>query len=186
MKKIAVILTVLLGVPATAYAWPWSQDMMNQPSIKPQEGTPKAFPKRSVPTTGIATKFKSRDDDGINELVNPEAATPLSITQGKTLYTIYCAACHGASGRGDTNPGQLMGASDLTSDYVQKELTEGWIWATITFGGAVMPAYGVTNEATEGRGSNDLSVTERWHVVNYLKHQLAGDAQASAPAAAPN
>jgi len=32
-----------------------------------------------------------------------------------------------------------------------------------------MPAYGVPNE--QG-GSNDLSVEERWHVVNYLKNGL--------------
>lgn len=178
MKKIAVILTVLLALPATAYAWPWSQDMMNQPSIKPQEGTPKAFPKRSVPTTGFATKFLSRDDDGIEELVNPVAATPESIAEGKTLYAIYCASCHGKTGQSESPIAEKIGAMVLTDEYVQVDSTEGWIWGTITFGGAVMPAYGVPNEETDYRGANDLSVTERWHVVNYIKHQLKADAEA--------
>ena len=53
------------------------------------------------------------------------------------------------------------------------------MWGTITFGSFVMPAYGVPGE--QG-GSNDLSVEERWHVVNYVKHALVADAQAKAAA----
>jgi len=41
-----------------------------------------------------------------------------------------------------------------------------------------MPAYG---KPGEGGGSNDLSVEERWHVVNYVRHALT---QATSPAVA--
>jgi hypothetical protein len=65
--------------------------------------------------------------------------------------------------------------------YVQENLTEGWIFGTITFGSYVMPAYGVpsTKPGSNGKrlGSNDLTVEERWDVVNYVRHQLVKDGQ---------
>ncbi|MCL5669588.1 MAG: hypothetical protein M1392_06475, partial [Gammaproteobacteria bacterium] len=48
--------------PALVWAWPWSQDMMNQPSVKPQEGVPKPFPRHSVPVQGIPTEYNSREE----------------------------------------------------------------------------------------------------------------------------
>jgi hypothetical protein len=65
-----------------------------------------------------------------------------------------------------------IGAINLREDYVQKELTEGWIFGTITFGSFVMPAYGDPMGREDRRGANDLSVEERWNVVNYVKHGL--------------
>ncbi|RMH21144.1 MAG: hypothetical protein D6698_03130, partial [Gammaproteobacteria bacterium] len=53
---------------------------------------------------------------------------------------------------------------------------DGWIWGTITFGSYVMPAYGAPAMRPDKRGSNDLNVEERWHVVNYVKHGLRHDA----------
>ena len=178
MKRMVVILAALT-VPATALAWPWSQDMMNQPSIKPQEGAMTPFPSRSIPVMGIPTKVANRDE--AKELVNPFMATAASIKKGRTLFRIYCSACHGLAGKADSPISPKIGAIDLTDDYVQKSLTEGWIWGTITFGSYVMPAYGVPGE--QG-GSNDLSVEERWHVVNYVKTGMVVEAKEADAAAA--
>ena len=41
---------------------------------------------------------------------------------------------------------------------------EGYIFGTVTFGGAFMPSYG-----------NDLSPSEIWDVVNYVRHGLVPD-----------
>lgn len=176
MKKTSLILAALV-LPSVALAWPWSQDMMNQPSIKPQEGAMTPFPKRSIPVTGIPTKVASREE--ARDMVNPISASESSIKKGRKLFKIYCSACHGLTGRADSPVSNKIGAIDLTDDYVQKNLSEGWVWGTITFGSFVMPAYGVPGE--QG-GSNDLSVEERWHVVNYVKHALVADAQAKAAA----
>lgn len=169
-----------LLVPALGFAWPWSQDMMNQPSIKPQEtdnsGKLYQFPKNSVPTQGIQTKVANRDEAG--KLVNPIPVTPESLKTGERLFKIICSACHGMDGKASSPVSPKIGAIDLTTEYVQKQLTEGWIWGTITFGSAIMPAYG---KPGEGGGSNDLSVEERWHVVNYVRNELT---KASAPAVA--
>lgn len=176
--KISLIL-VMMGVPAAVLAWPWSQDMMNQPSIKPQEGAMTPFPKRSVPVMGIPTKVANREES--KGLENPIPATEESIKIGRTLFRIYCSACHGLSGKADAPVSQKVGAIDLTDDYVQKTLTEGWVWGTITFGSYVMPAYGVPNE--QG-GSNDLTVEERWHVVNFIKTGMLVEAKEAEEAAA--
>ena len=178
MKKLCVIL-VILATPSVALAWPWSQDMMNQPSIKPQEGVMTPFPSRSVPVMGIPTKVANRDE--AKTLVNPIMATAESIKKGRTLFRIYCSACHGLAGKADSPISPKIGAIDLTDDYVQKSLTEGWLWGTITFGSYVMPAYGVPNE--QG-GSNDLTVEERWHVVNYVKTGMVVEAKRADAAAA--
>ncbi len=175
MKRKAKTLIIAAALaPSLAFAWPWSTDMMNQPSIKPQEGPPAAFPKRSIPVMGIPTKVKNRDE--ANDLKSPVEATEASLKKGKYLFTIICSACHGLSGKADSPVSEKIGAIDLTTDYVQETLTEGWIWGTISFGSAIMPAYGVPNE--QG-GSNDLSPEERWHVVNYVKKQLVKDAAGS-------
>jgi len=165
---------VMLALPTAVLAWPWSTDMMNQPSIKPQEGKMTPFPARSVPVTGIPTQVVSREET--RDMTNPMPVTDASLKKGRTLFRIYCAACHGLTGKAESPVSNKIGAIDLTDDYVQKSLTEGWVWGTITFGSFVMPAYGVPGE--QG-GSNDLSVEERWLVVNYVKHGLLKETQAA-------
>ncbi len=183
MKYRGALLLVLsasiLLVPSVVLAWPWSTDMMNQPSLKPQEthnGKIFSFPARSVPTIGVQTKVADREE--ARDLQNPIAVSAASLKIGKRMFVIYCSACHGLSGKADSPISPKIGAIDLTTEYVQKDLTEGWIFGTITFGSAIMPAYG---KPGEGGGSNDLSVEERWHVVNYLRNELA---KQSAPAVA--
>jgi len=174
MKSTAKKLIVAAAfVPTVAFAWPWSTDMMNQPSIKPQEGTPAAFPTRSIPVQGIPTQASNREET--RGMKNPIEPTEASLAKGKDLFKIICGACHGNDGTANNPVAERIGAISLVDDYVQ-ELDEGWIWGTITFGSYVMPAYGVPGP--QG-GSNDLSPEERWHVVNYLKHQLVKDTAAS-------
>ncbi len=173
MKKLLVALAMF---PSLALAWPWSTDMMNQPSIKPQEGVMVPFPKRSIPVTGIPTKVANREE--AKGLHNPIPVSAASLAKGRVLFRIYCSACHGLTGKADSPVSPKIGAISLVDDYVQKNLTEGWIFGTITFGSYVMPAYGKPSGRDDLRGSNDLSVEERWNVVNYIKHGLAKDAQA--------
>ena len=176
MRRIIILMTVLM-VPSAVLAWPWSQDMMNQPSIKPQEGKGEMypFPSRSIPVFGIPTKVANREES--KGLKNPIPVSAESIKKGRRLFRIYCAACHGLTGKAESPVAGKIGAIDLTDDYVQTNLTEGWIWGTITFGSFVMPAYGVPTADPAKGGSNDLSVEERWHVVNYVKNELKNEAK---------
>lgn len=175
MKKISLALALLL-TPALAQAWPWSQDMANQVSTKPQEsvnpGNPgmTAFPKRSVPVSGTTTIVK--DAAAADKLKNPVPADEKSVAAGGKLFEIYCAVCHGKEGKGDGLVGAKLALKpyDLSADMT-KARSDGFIWGYLTFGGAVMPTYG-----------NDLSPTERWHVVNYVR-KVVQKADAAAPAA---
>lgn len=162
MKKLSLAVALLL-TPALAQAWPWSQDMANQVSIKPQESADPAnpgmrpFPKRSVPVPGTMTIVK--DSAAADKLVNPVAADEKSVAKGAGLFAIYCTPCHGKEGKGDGLVGAKLALRpyDLSQDST-KQRTDGFIWGYLTFGGAVMPTY-----------ANDLSPTERWHVVNYVR-----------------
>jgi mono/diheme cytochrome c family protein len=169
-RLISLLLCVL--APATALAWPWSRDMADQISIKPQ-ALPMPFPKRSVPVPDTPTTHLA-DRDAAAKLANPIPATPESIHKGQQLFTIYCVPCHGVSGKGDGLVGEklLLRPFDLTS-AAMKEIPDGLVFGYITFGGAVMPVY-----------ANDLSPTERWHVANYVRNVLArpgATAQAKSP-----
>jgi mono/diheme cytochrome c family protein len=159
MKK-TVWFTLLLLTPSFAYAWPWSTDMMNQISIKPQ-AKPIPFPERSVPVPGTATTYV-RDQDYATKMPNPVQPTAESVEKGKQLFMIYCTPCHGTSGTGNGTVGEklILRPFDLTSDAVQS-LPDGFIFGYLTFGGAVMPSY-----------ANDLSPTERWNVINFVHHGL--------------
>ena len=187
MKLAKYVLAGLL-VPGAAFAWPWSTDMVNQPSIKPQEGVMTPFPARSIPIQGIATEVANRDE--AKGLTNPIPATEESLKKGRTLFRIICAACHGLTGSAESPVSNKIGAIALNDDYVQKNLTEGWVFGTITFGSFVMPAYGRPTAREDQRGANDLTVEERWHIVNYVKHGLVNEkpaahtADAATPAAA--
>ncbi len=172
MRKYTWCLALTLLVPAPAHAWTLWTEMIHQISIKPQ-ANPIPFPKRSVPVPGTAT-MRVQDQESATNLPNPIPATAASINTGKQLFMIYCTPCHGTSGTGNGTVGEKLSVRpfDLTSEGVQA-LPDGFIFGYLTFRGTVMPSY-----------ANDLSPTERWHVVNYLHHGLnpAAPQQAEAQA----
>lgn len=168
MRKLSLAVS-LLFVPCLAQAWPWSQDMANQISVKPQESPDPAnpgmtpFPSRSAPVKG--TTVLVEDLDAAKKMVNPVPVTPQSVATGKHLFEIYCTPCHGFTGVGDGLVGQklIMQPFNLTSsntmhDWHSPDYPDGYIFGYMTLGGAVMPSY-----------ANDLSPTERWNVVNYVR-----------------
>lgn len=165
---------VSLLAPSLAHAWPWSHDMANQVSIKPQESAGetglgmKVFPRRSVPVAGTSVYVK--DLETATKMANPVPADAKSVDTGRRLYEIYCTPCHGQSGTGDglvgakliMKPWNLTPSNEIHS-WDPREYPDGHIWGYITLGGAVMPGY-----------ANDLSANERWHVVNYVRKVLQG------------
>ena len=183
MKKLSLAIALLLA-PALAQAWPWDHDMMNQISVKPQESVDanqpgmKEFPKRSVPVAG--TTIYVKDAEAAFKMTNPIPVSAKSVASGGRLFTIYCTPCHGKSGTGDGLVGEklLLKPYNLTSSNDQhpwntKEYPDGYIFGVVTLGGAVMPSY-----------ANDLSASERWDVVNYIRAVLQKSPAAAKPIAA--
>ena len=165
MKKLTLAIA-LLTVPAMAQAWPWSKDMSEQISIKPQESVDPAhpgmanYPKHIVPVPGTTVYVENKA--AAAKMKNPVAATQKSLEFGGKMFGIYCTPCHGYKGKGDGLVGRkLMIQPFNLTDARSRGLSDGYIFGMMTFGGVVMPSY-----------ANDLSPKERWNVVNYVRHVL--------------
>ena len=151
---LTVALILFLGT-GLAYGWPWSTDMVRQPSVKRQTA-PRVSPAESVPIQGKEPSM-DRIEAG-KKLQNPVEATAASVENGKRLFNTYCASCHGPEARGDGPVAKkFIPPPDLTLQ-VFRQRPDGFIYETIRNGGPLMPSQG---EA--------LLPRERWDVVNYLR-----------------
>lgn len=90
-------------------------------------------------------------------LVNPTDSTVQVIAEGKALFSIYCIACHGATGQGDGTVGKVfLGVPPYNLGRV-KDLPEGQIFHTITYGrGRMMPH------------ASQVAVEDRWKIARYV------------------
>lgn len=160
---------VLLCSVGNVWALPWSKDMVDQPSVKPQEAEVHEVP-GTVPSTGKEAMPVPRDLaevvrarlEAARTLSNPVAADEQSIARGKWVYEIHCLVCHGSEGKGDGPVGKkfVPPPMDLTTDYVRLQ-AEGQIFYTITHGGVAMPFY-----------RDAIDAIDRWHIINYMKSEL--------------
>jgi putative copper resistance protein D len=91
--------------------------------------------------------------------------TPESVGRGRDLFLAHCAACHGASGRGDgpAGAGLLQQPADLTAAHTADHTPGDIFWWVSRGLGLAMPAF-----------ADRLSPEERWHVVNFVR-ALSGD-----------
>ncbi|MFQ5802954.1 MAG: c-type cytochrome [Candidatus Methylomirabilales bacterium] len=152
-------LIAFLGVAALAYLLPRipaTTDMVDQPSLKPQE-RPFLPPPHAVPIHGRERQMDILE--AAETLQNPVDATPASIEQGKWFFEIYCLVCHGPHARGDGPIARKLEnpPDDLTQESTIEQ-TDGYLYTVIREGGAGMPAQ------AEG-----LLPRERWDIVNYLR-----------------
>src|SRR5206468_3230399 len=92
-------------------------------------------------------------------VVNPLRDSEVAPRAGVELYRSYCVPCHGANGSGVDGPiaGYFPRVGDLRSSDVQRH-GDGWLYAMITNGTDLMPAYG-----------HELEPRERWAVVAFVR-----------------
>lgn len=125
-----------------------------QPSFNPMED-PLPIPAQSIPIEGPAYIA------GLGAPDNPIEADEVSIERGKLLYAVNCAQCHGADGSGNGPIAPFLTEkkpANLQSDATQAK-SDGTLFLTVTNG--VPQAMPSLNE--------NLTVRERWDVVNYLR-----------------
>ena len=163
MKKISILSVIsflfVVTYGSDLHAFPWSYDMWKQPSIQPYE-QPVIYPDNSVTTEGDTSDPEPREEvEAIT--VNPVRATNESIQNGKKLYDIYCAICHGPEALGDgiiVKTGKGFYPVNLIAPGTVGR-TDGFIYAYIRYGGKVMmPSYG---ESVDEKGA--------WDIVNYIR-----------------
>jgi mono/diheme cytochrome c family protein len=134
----------------------WNPGMVFQPSIGYQEAPRKWAPSDAVPVAGPSIP------QDITEAVNPVPADPVSLQRGEQLYLRNCALCHGESGQGEGaitrfwKP-DMRKPANLTEPRIQTG-SDASIYVTVSKGFGTMPPL-----------NENLTVRERWDVVNYVK-----------------
>jgi mono/diheme cytochrome c family protein len=109
----------------------------------------------NFPTGPLWTRF----------MPNPVPPTPEHVAAGRTIYQTKCAICHGPRGRGDGPAAITMVPRplDLTVHVPLHPDGENFWFVSEGIGGTQMPAW-----------KEQLTETERWQVVVYLKELAAG------------
>ena len=165
-------LIALFLLVATASAWglPWDQDMVDQPSAKPQESATPAEPD-AVPIEGgetLPTPTTEREifaaKDAAATIPNPVPATAESIERGAEFYEVNCRVCHGEQGHGDGPVGVKFlenSPVDLNEAHTQDQ-TDGQLFFTITRGRVDMPFY-----------RDALDPMERWDLINFIRDRFS-------------
>jgi mono/diheme cytochrome c family protein len=167
IKRILILLVVVATVSGILLIFSydvvkidWIGFMEIQPSYKPME-QPLPVAAKSIPVEGAAFV------EGMGAPSNLIEADDVSVARGAELYSLNCTICHGEQGKGDGVVGAALAnpPADLTSDRV-KGLSDGAIFLTISNGVVVkdqrrMPAL-----------NENLSVRERWDLVNYIRKTI--------------
>jgi len=103
------------------------------------------------------------------ELSNPLSLDAKTLAEGKELYGMFCAHCHGTKGTGKgTIKHPVYGAVPSYADTItprrsgasMSEMNDGQIFHSITFGLNAM-----------GPHASQLTQRERWKIVQYV-HEL--------------
>ncbi len=147
------------------------QDMMESPTIKPQEydeGSPNnagmRVPPEGTQPQGFAPYAYATDIEGAKSQKNPLQGdfSESTLKVGLKYYTIHCQICHGVKGEG----GDQMSVAEkmalkppsLVSDKI-KAWTDGQLYHVITVGQGVMGPY-----------ASHIHQDYRWQVVQYVRH----------------
>ena len=143
----------LLLVVAALAGCDWFSTMSRTPSIQPHEVSPLLPPDRSVALDGMPEFDLATADD----LVNPVPASVASTANGEAAFRDFCVVCHGEGGRGGGPlEDQYPAIPTLTTGRLA-DFSDGYLFALITQGRGLMPAYGRIRQRT------------RWDIVNYLR-----------------
>ncbi len=97
-------------------------------------------------------------DDGKPVAASPVEVTAATLARGRNRFDIYCAACHGVLGDGESQVALNMSLRKPPSLHAYRDVGDGYIFRVVTNGFGLMPSY-----ATE------LSVADRWAVVAYVR-----------------
>ena len=168
----------LLMCSASALAFPWDIDMVDAYFYRAYEWAMMPLPAETVSTNRYYVNGNRYMPEG-KAMQNPLTSDKATLETGKRMFEVYCQTCHGVDGTGGAPvtandpangqrrypipPPMLSGSGNVSS-----RSTDGYLYLTISNGGAVMPAYG-----------HSMDDHEMWSIVSYIR-TLDG---AQAPAA---
>ena len=158
LRVLALLVAAAVAAAALAACEKIDRNMWQSPAFRPQEEPVRLPPAGSVPTKGIA-RVPATGTEAAAALRNPEKIGDSALVAGKELYGIFCAPCHGESGKGDGPVAKkfVPTPADISAGGLGPQYAEGELFAVITHGKNGMPAF-----------QGDLAPRERWLVVAYL------------------
>ncbi|MDB5011300.1 MAG: cytochrome [Mucilaginibacter sp.] len=128
--------------------------------VPPAGTVPVGFVKFDYPNT------KDGYEQSGLEAKNPLAASEQNLADGQVLFEHFCSPCHGTSGQGDGlvvqhgfPPPPSYSKGQSSRGGAMKDLTDGKIYHTITYGVNAMGSY-----------ASQLAPEERWKVIMYVHH----------------
>jgi len=148
----------------------WISFMEIQPSFKPMEH-PLPVAALSIPFEGAAYV------PGQGAPSNPVKTDATSVERGRVLYSVTCIQCHGpkADGNGVIAGAIVFPPANLTSDVVQNK-PDGALFLTISNG-----IQGTGGQIHMPALNENLTVRDRWDVVNYLRTVKAASSTTPQP-----
>ena len=117
----------------------------------PVEGT--------IPRGWVPYEFEDTNegyDLAKNTLFSPIEKNAKNLAQGKELYGVYCAVCHGSKGDGQ---GILMKREKFLGipSYADRDITEGSTYHVLMYGKNLM-----------GSHASQVDSKERWQISQYV------------------
>lgn len=129
---------------------------------------------------------KDNPGDSVNYVASKQVMNPLTnvdssqLKEAERLYLINCGICHGAAldGNGPLYKGGegpfAAAPANLASGAAYVNMPEGQMFYSVTYGKNMMGSY-----------ASQLSTTQRWMIIHYIKEkQAAGKKPAAAEATA--
>src|ERR1700744_1005956 len=182
MNKMKILGITVITIAATivitsckdkrSTGWEYAPNMYEHIAYDPDQANPnfKDGKTAQVPPAGtIPVGFEKFDypntKDGYElagaQLKNPLDATAANLADGKILFEHFCSPCHGVGGQGDGlvvqhgfPPPPSYSKGQSSRGGAMKDLTDGKIYHTITYGLNAMGSY-----------ASQLAPNERWKVV---------------------
>jgi len=179
---LGVLLGALMILSYDVIKIDWVVFMEIQPSYGTQDvdmntgAGPRPVPAQAIPVEGAAYI------PGEGAPINPVPADETSIARGAELYNINCKMCHGDAGQGNGTISAFLvkkKPANLTTELVQSK-SDGTLFLTITNGifnpsNSLFPDVQFSGQMPPL--NENLTVRERWDVVNYLRTLKPADGQ---------
>ncbi len=155
---VVLIFSILMLFAFDQVKLEWISFMEIQPSFKPME-QPLPVAARSIPIEGAAYIA------GQGAPENPVPADKVSVERGRVLYSVTCNQCHGpnADGNGVIGGALVFPPVNLTGTVVQSK-PDGSLFLTISNG-----IMGTGGQIHMPALNENLTVRDRWDVVNYIR-----------------
>jgi mono/diheme cytochrome c family protein len=147
------------------------------PRLDPMQRQPKyrAYQKSEAYPDGLAMRHPPAGTVPFGALLDPAVATGLGadgrtlerapiaptaalLARGRNRFNVYCAACHGLIGDGESQVAINMSLRRPPSLHAYRDVTDGHIFGVITNGFGLMPPY-----------SAELPAEDRWAIVAYVR-----------------